>query len=118
YVAANCARDVVDVVRDRARMSHERIDVAVNLVENVAYLLVAFPKIPRRRNQRYRQHDDGQCQDTTCNAGDLLEPTGLGGDLLHVDRVANNIRGLQEQLAANPSHHVREVCKGEAIYRG
>src|SRR3954462_14513000 len=55
-VDTDCCRDVDHVVGNRARVPHERIDVAVNLVQHVADLLVAFPEIPRRRNERPRQH--------------------------------------------------------------
>src|SRR2546429_3364768 len=38
--------DVVHVVRDRTRVSHQRVDIAVNLVQHVADLLVTLSKIP------------------------------------------------------------------------
>src|ERR1700682_4700751 len=52
HIDANGRRDVVDVVRDCACVPHQRIDVAVDLVEHVAHFLVALSEIPRCGNER------------------------------------------------------------------
>src|SRR5690349_10598703 len=43
-------RDVINVVSDRTGVAHQRIDVAVNLVQHVADFLIALSKVPRCRN--------------------------------------------------------------------
>jgi len=110
-------RDVVYIVRDRAGVPHQRIDVAVDLVQHVADFLVALSEVPCGGDERDRQDDDGDRHDAARYTRDLAPETGLRHDLLRVDRIGKRANGLQQQLGApaHPSHHVREVCKGEAI---
>src|ERR1700686_4486360 len=119
YVYADRGRDVIDVVRNCAGVPHQRVDVPVDLVQHIADFLVALSEIPGRRHQRHSQnyHCDGH--DAARRARDLFPQPLLGRDLFRVDRVGKSTGSLQQQFGAatDPSRHVREVCKGEAIFR-
>src|SRR6266550_2647695 len=118
YVYADSGRDIIDVVGNRTRVPHQWIDVPVNLVQHVADFLVALSEIPRRRHERHRKDDHGDGHDAARHARDFAPQTRLGHDLFRVDRILKSAVSLQQQFsAADPSRHVREVCKGEAIYR-
>src|SRR3954466_9994209 len=64
HVNAHRSRDVVDVVGDRAGVTHQRIDIAVHFVEHVAHFLVALSEIPGRRNQCDSENHYGDCEKT------------------------------------------------------
>src|SRR5450759_3782768 len=120
YVYAERGRDVVDVVRDRARVPHQRVDIPVDLVQHVADFLVALPEIPGGGHQRHCKDDHRDGHDDARRAGGLFPPPRCGHDLFRIDRVRKRAGSLQQQLraATDPSRHTCEVCKGEAIYRG
>src|SRR2546423_9486029 len=65
HVDANRGRDVIDIFGNRAGVTHQRIDFAINFFEHVTDFLLTLSEVPRRRYYPHRHpHDRGRPQTT------------------------------------------------------
>lgn len=94
-IHANRCRDVIRVVRNRARVPHDRVDVTVNAVEHVADLGIALPEIPRCRDERDCQYQQRDRSKSACIRRDLVERAYFRLDLFRDDRIGERRGGLQ-----------------------
>ena len=115
-VHSHGSRDVVHVIRDRARVPHQRIDVSVNAIEHVAHFGVALSEIPCCGHQRHREHQQSDRGKTTGVRGHFLERGGFRLNLFRYDRVWQRRCRLKQPVRSRrqPFRHARVVCKGKA----
>ena len=116
HVDANRSRDVVHVVRDRARVTHQRIDVAVDAVHHVAHLRVALSEIPRCRNEKHSEQEQRNRRQSAGVGRYLLESADFRLDCLGEDRVGKSRYRLKQELGSRGQQcrHARVECKGKA----
>ena len=98
HVDAYRRRDVVHVVGDRARMPHDRIDVAVNPVHHVADLRVALSEVPRRRHESDGENEQRDRRQSAGVGRDLAEQTWIDLHLFGDDRIGQGAGSLKQPV--------------------
>src|SRR5204863_1084592 len=105
HVRSDGRCDVIDVIRDGARVAHDRIDVAVNPLEELIHPAIALSKIPCGWYRGNHEDANGDCQQTAGNPGNALEGARYGRNLLR-EHCVRQCRTALDEPYARPRHRL------------